>query len=206
MNRSRTAGCNGGAVTTKVPAVRRTALTLATLAGLATLAACTMPGSGSPTRTSGAASASASSATPAAAAADGSAAHPLAFGQTWNPPGKMAITIGAPAPYTPSDSAFNPAGNSARAVVMDVSVTVPSSAPAAVPAMVISIQATAGDKQVQQIQDTANDIGSPTASIAPGKTLKWKVAFGLSSTKGELTVQVGALVSGAQDIYFTGTV
>jgi hypothetical protein len=68
------------------------------------------------------------------------------------------------------------------------------------------VQATAGDAQVQQIQDTANSIGSPTASIPPGKSLKWRVAFGLPAAPSDFTVQVGTLAVGSQTIYFTGKI
>jgi hypothetical protein len=170
---------------------------------LGTLAACTGAPSSS-TAGAGPVSPTTTSATPTQAAADGSAGHPLAFGQTWQPPGKMKISIGAPSDYKPSSSAFALSGKTPRAVVVDVSVTNTPDAPAAVPAMVITVQATAGDQQAQEIEDSANGVGSPTASIAPGKTLTWRVAFGLPAAKGEFTVQVGAL-GGGQNVYFTGT-
>jgi hypothetical protein len=77
------------------------ALAVALLLGLTVLAACSTP-SATPSAASGA---TISSATPAqAAAADGSAAHPLAFGQTWGNDNQIKVTLGAPAPYTPSGS------------------------------------------------------------------------------------------------------
>ena len=174
----------------------RTLLLAAILLGVGVLAACSTSATSGPSTP-----ASASSATPGAATADGSAAHPLAFGSQWAPPGKLPITIGAPAPFTPSVSAFDPA-KSARAVVMDVSVTNLPSAPA-IPALAINIQATAGDQQVQQIMDTAAGVGSPTASILPGKTLAWKVAFGLPAGQTDLVVQVGT-IAGGQTVYWAG--
>lgn len=153
-----------------------------------------------PAATSGAAQAAA----PAQDAADGSADHPLAFGKTWQPAGKMGVTIGVPAPFKPSESAFSP-DHAPRAVVMDVTVANVAGAPA-VPAMAISVQATAGASQAQEIVDVGNGVGgSPTANILPGKSLTWKVAFGVPAGPTEFTVQVSTIVGG-QTVYFTGKV
>lgn len=170
-------------------------LALALLAGCTTAPTSSTPATGS---------SSAASATPAQAAADGTAGHPFAFGQTWQPSGKMKISVGAPTPYTPSSSAVALGGKTPRAVAVSVSVTnVPDGPP--VPGMVITVQATAGDQQVQEIEDSAQNVGSPTASILPGKTLTWKVAFGAPAGAADFTVVVGAL-GGGTDVYFTGKI
>ena len=157
----------------------------------------------SPPAIAAASGAASSTAAPPAAAADGSADHPLPFGKTWAPAGKMAVTIGVPAAYTPSAEAFSP-DHSPRAVVMDVTITNVPGAPV-VPAMAISIQATAGTSQVQQIEDVGNKVGSPTANILPGKSLTWKVAFGLPAGQVDFTVQVSTMFGG-QTVYFTGKI
>jgi len=181
---------------------RSATLALIVAAAVAMLTACTTAGTTPASSNTGTSSSSA--AAPAQAAADGSAGHPFAFGQTWQPPGKMKISVSTPAPYTPSSSAFALGGSTPRAVVVEVSVTNVPDGPA-VPAMVITVQATAGDRQAQQIEDSAQNVGSPTASIAPGKTLTWKAAFGAPAGAADFTVVVGAL-GGGQDVYFTGKI
>lgn len=180
----------------------RSALVLAGIAVLGLLTACSTPSSTPPA--AGGSSSTTSSAAPVAAVADGSAAHPLAFGQTWAPPGKLSVTVGAPAAYKPSSSAFVPGGAAARAVAMDVTVINTDKAQP-VPAMTLSLQATAGSTQAQEIQDSGQNVGTPTATILPGKTLTWKVAFAVPVAGGEFTVGVGT-VFGGETIYFTGKI
>lgn len=178
------------------------ALAAALLLGLTTLAACSTPSA--TTSAAGTTSAATSSAAPVAAAADGSAAHPLAFGQTWGTNDQIKVTIGAPAAYTPSPSAFVP-GAAARAIALDVTIAVPASLGQAFPAMLLTTQGTAGSTQVQTIEDVGNNVGSPTASVPPGKSLKWKIAFAVPAGPNDFTVQVSTAIGG-QDVYFTGKI
>jgi hypothetical protein len=145
----------------------RTLFAVAAL-GVVALAACSTPSTPGPTA---AGSTPTSSATPAAAAVDGSADHPLAFGATWGNDSQIRITLGAPAPYTPSPSAFIPGGRAARAVALDVTIVVPAGLGKAFPAMLLTTQATAGTAQAQSIEDVGNGVGTPTASVLPGKSL-----------------------------------
>jgi hypothetical protein len=65
------------------------------------------------------------------------------------------------------------------------------------------LHATAGDTQNCEIQDSANDVGSPTATILSGKSLTWKRAFSVSTDGKEITVQVSS-VGGGKTIVFSG--
>lgn len=178
------------------------ALIAGLLLGLTMLAACSTP---TATQPAGATSAATSSAAPVAAAADGSAAHPLAFGQTWGTDSQIKITLGAPAPYTPSSSAFIPSGSTARAVAFDVTIAIPASLDKAFPSMLLTIQTTAGDKQAQSIEDVGNNVGSPTANVPPGKSLTWRVAYAVPAGPNDFTAQVSTAIGGS-DVYFTGKI
>lgn len=181
----------------------KTALALVALLGAVTLTACSTPGPAP--AASGGTTTSTSSVTPAAAAADGSASHPLAFGQTWGTSDQIRVTLGAPSAYTPSASAFTPGGSAGRAVALDVTIAVPTSLGKAFPAMLLTVQATAGSAQAQKIEDVGNNVGSPTSSVLPGKSLSWKLAFAVPSGPNDFTVQVSTAIGG-QDVYFTGKI
>jgi hypothetical protein len=179
----------------------RTILLLAG-AGLGLLTACSAPAATPSTGATTTSSSVATSATSTPAVPDGSSARPFAFGHTWGGPGAMAITVGAPVAYTPS-SAFTP-GTFPRAVALDIEVANPADA-SPLPAVAITVQATAGKAQAEQIKDPTNGVGRPDASIEPGKTLKWKVAYMVPATPGDFTVRVG-MVYGGQPVYFTGKI
>jgi hypothetical protein len=178
--------------------MRRTAALL--LLALAALTACSaQPLTTSATQTSATIAASAA---PAGDNALGSATAPLPWGKQVSGD-TYAITIGTPAPYSPSASAAN-MSKAPRAVAMQVTV-VNNQKDKALPAMAINIQATAGNAQSEQIFDSANDVGGPTADILPGKSLTWKVAFGVPTGQTDLTVQVSYLGVGAT-VYYGGKV
>lgn len=178
-------------------------LALIAVLGVVALAACSTSSTPGPAAAAG--TPTASSATPAAAAADGTADHPLAFGATWGNDSQIRITLGAPAPYTPSPSAFIPSGTAARAVVLDVTIVVPTGLGKAFPAMLLTTQATVGAAQAQSIEDVGNGVGTPTASVLPGKSLTWKVAFAVPAAPSDFTVQVSTAIGG-QPVFFTGKV
>jgi hypothetical protein len=134
------------------------------------------------------------------AAADGSAAHPLTWGQQ-HTGGTLSVGLGTPAPYTPSRTAF--AGRPIeRAVVLDITVAV-TGGDKAMPAMYLSIQGTAGSAKAETIEDSGNGVGNPMADILPGKSLAWKIAFAVPKDATELTVSSSSL-GGGKTIYFTG--
>lgn len=181
--------------------MNRLTLTVALPLGLAALTGCTaIPSSTAPAGSSGPAPSSAVS-----TAADGSAGHPLAFGQTWGTDSQIKITLGAPAPYTPSPSAFVPGAGVARSVALDVTIVVPTSIGQAFPAMLLTTKATAGSTEAQSIEDVGNNVGTPTASVLPGKSLTWRIAFGVPAGPSDFTCTVSTAIGG-QNVYFTGKI
>ncbi|MFI9382269.1 hypothetical protein [Kutzneria sp. NPDC052558] len=184
--------------------MRSTLLLAAAVTGLGLLTACSTP-TAAPTTTTTTTTPSPTTTSPtttAQAAPDGSAAHPFAFGHTWGGPGTLSITVGAPAAYTPS-SAFAP-GSIPRAVVLDIEVANPAGSPP-MPAPAITFQVTAGQAKAEQLSDPANGVGMPQGSIAPGQTLKWKLAYSVPTAPGDLTVQVGLIYS-TKPVYFAGKI
>lgn len=105
----------------------------------------------------------------------------------------MSITVGKPAAYTPSVSAYP----SKPGVIMDVTVKNGSQEP--LNPFALTMQATSGEQQAEQIFDVENNIGSPTASVLPGRTIKFKVAF--TKPAGNLTLQVDYGFGNAQGFY-----
>lgn len=143
---------------------------------------------------------------PSNSAADAAAAAPSAasssaspstltkkFGSTFTWDDGVELTVGKPAPFTPSMTAFP----SEPGVVMDVTMKNGSKAP--LNPFMVSMQATSGDQQAEQIFDSENNIGGPSASILPGRTLKYKIAF--TKPAGNLTLQVDYGFGNAQGFY-----
>jgi hypothetical protein len=149
--------------------LRSALLLAAAVTGLGLLTACSTPTAApSSTTTTTSPSPTTTSATTTTAVPDGSAARPFAFGHTWGGPGTLAITVGAPAAYTPSSN-FAP-GSIPRSVVLDIEVANPAGSPP-LPAPAITFQVTAGAAKAEQLKDPANGVGMPAGSVEPGKTL-----------------------------------
>jgi hypothetical protein len=159
-----------------------------TPAGTVTLPAATGAG---PTTTS---------ATPARP--DGSAAHPLPWGATYTGQG-VAITLAAPVTYHPSDSAFvdKPTG---RDVTVKVAVA-NKGTDSFSPLTDLSVDGTAGSTAVQDVEDDANGVGSPSAQILPGHSLSWRQGFGVPTSAHDLTVSLTIGFTGSA-IYYAGSI
>lgn len=176
------------------------AMSLPLLAGCAGLGVTNSPSSSSPDMSSltpPAADPAASPAptSPAAPSAASSSPSSLTkkFGSTFTWDDGVALTIGNPTPFTPSQTAFP----SKPGVVMDVTVKNESQEP--VNPFMISMQATSGEQQAEQIFDTENSVGAPTASVLPGRSLKFKVAF--TKPSNDFTLQVDYGFGNAQGFY-----
>jgi hypothetical protein len=180
-------------------------LVVGLLLGLTALTACSTPATSTTSAGSSTLPTGTTTSAQAQAAADGSAAHPLAFGQTWGNDSQIKVTLGAPAPYTPSGSAFIPGGSAARAIALDVTIAVPASLGKAFPAMLLTTQATAGSAQAQSIEDVGNNVGRPSANVLPGKSLTWRIAFAVPAGPSDFTCTVSTAIGG-QDVYFTGKI
>lgn len=163
------------------------------LAALAMLAGC---GSSEPVNTSAStpavSSTNAMTATPTSTSASSNAAATQgadegdrdasgnltkSFGSTFTWDDGTAITVTAPKPYTPSQTAaIDPAKKQLNEyVVMDV--TVKNGTKAAINPMVINVQATTGDEDAEAVFDSEKGIDMPTADILPGQSKHWKAVF-----------------------------
>lgn len=112
------------------------------------------------------------------------------------PEDEGTIMISAPEPYTPSDTA-SVEGTWDEFVVMTVTET----NDAAEPAMAgWSIQAATGDKEAEQVFDSANEVTSPMVDVMPGKSITYKIVFG--RTKGADFVLSAAPLAGWNKAYF----
>ena len=90
-----------------------------------------------------------------------------------------------------------------RAVAFDITVTDRDSAQS-FPLMALNYQVTSGSTQDQEIQDSANNVGTSTATVLPGKTLTWKVAFSVPTNASDFTVAISSM-GGGKTIIFSGT-
>lgn len=163
----------------------------ATALAALTLTACSMPATGT-VSTGGAASA------PVQAADSNLVNVPL--GGSYKGP-TLSIGLSKPTAYTPSESAMV-TQQTGRAVAFNLSVTDNATAQS-FPAMALSYQATSGSTQDQSIEDSANNVGSSTATILPGHSLTWAIAFSVPKDATDITVQVSS-IGGGKTIVFAG--
>lgn len=130
-------------------------------------------------------------------AAQDSASGVAAFGESVTlANNEGTITISAPAPFTPSDTA-SLTGEWDEIVVMDVVETNDGSEPT-MAGWVIS--ATTGSQEAERIYDSAQGVTSPTVDVMPGKSIEYKIAFG-RNTGEDFVVKAGPLM-GSNDTYF----
>ena len=115
----------------------------------------------------------------------------------------LMIGLSKPVAYTPSDTAFV-SGTIARAVAFNITVT-DRSATQSLPAQALTLQGQSGSTQDQEIEDTAKNVGDSDATILPGKTLTWEVAFSVPADAHDITVQV-ASTGGGKTIVFSGSI
>ena len=85
--------------------------------------------------------------------------------------------MGTPEPYKPTSTAAGTEGADAF-VLFPVSFTNGGSEP--VNPFLIRFQGTSGNSEAQKVIDSGGSCDFPTADIAPGKTLGWKVCFGIN--------------------------
>ena len=128
-----------------------------------------------------------SSAAPVAASAS-SAAAAAKFGETLTKDG-VSVTVGEPVAFTPA--ATSAAGGKMGAGPSSLlQVTVVNGSDKPLNPWGVSLKATSGDVQLNEVHDSENGVLAPTAEVLPGKTLTWKVAFESPPSK-PLDVQVG---------------
>ncbi len=123
----------------------------------------------------------------------------VAFGETVTLPDKEGtITISKPTAFKPSENIVEfIQGDWDEYVVMDVTERNDGAEP--VPAG-WSIQATTGSAEAAAFVDTDKGVDTPTVNVMPGKSIKYKVAFGRK--KGEDFVLQASPVAGLNSVYF----
>jgi hypothetical protein len=103
----------------------------------------------------------------------------VAFGQRVSWPDGLAVTLSAPAPFRPSDSAFHNAGD-VRFVT--VTVTVMNGARSEIPLDGFLLTATADGAKADRVFDSANGIDNePQTTIRPGGSVSYRAAFGTAT-------------------------
>jgi hypothetical protein len=113
----------------------------------------------------------------------------------------LSIGLSKPTAYSPSDSAMIQQ-QTGRAVAFNITVA-DNTKDQPLPAMELTIQAQSGSTLDQEIEDSANNVGSSLATILPGKSLSWEIAYSVPKGATDITVQVSAMGPG-KTIVFSG--
>ena len=107
------------------------------------------------------------------------------FGETWEYTDGVAVTVSAPRPYEPSDTAF-PVDAEAY-VVFDVTI-VNGSDEAYEPLVITTMQS--GNTEAEQVFDSANGLGGPpSTTVLPGREVTFPVGFAVADP-GDLVLEI----------------
>jgi hypothetical protein len=68
----------------------------------------------------------------------------------------------------------------------------------------LDIQAVSGNAQDAQLTDPANNVGASSATVLPGRSLVWQIAFTVPAAAHDITVQVSP-VDGVRTVVFSGS-
>lgn len=109
------------------------------------------------------------------------------FGSTFTWDDKVAVTVSEPKPYTPSESAAVD-GSFKKFVVVEIVLKNGSDKPYS-PGSDFMTSATTGDVEADRVFDSGNGVDSPMVDVLPGKSLKWKEAYGVNES-GDLVLKV----------------
>ncbi|HVV20805.1 MAG TPA: DUF4352 domain-containing protein [Pseudonocardiaceae bacterium] len=124
----------------------------------------------------------------------------LKLGTTYVGP-TLSVGLSKPVTYRPSDSAMVQQ-QTGRAVAFAITVK-NNDKKQQFPAMDLDYEATSGNTQDQDVEDSANDVGTSMATILPGHTLTWKIAFSVPRIAKDITIQVSSL-GGGKTLVFAG--
>jgi hypothetical protein len=89
-----------------------------------------------------------------------------------------------------------------RAVTFNIAVTNRDATPFSLASL--GIQAASGSAQDAQITDPANNVGASSATVLPGRSLVWQIAFTVPAAADDITVQVSP-VDGGRTVVFSGS-
>jgi hypothetical protein len=149
----------------------------------------------SPTKVAGAVTAPSTAATTAATTPTVAAttatptptkASTYKFGDTvsWEATG-VSLTLSAPVPYKPSKYAIVPAGTSP--VVF--AITLKNGGTEAFDPGMVYMTASSGEAEAQSVFDSPALVGGPTTKLLPGKSVTWKVGFGVLNA-ADITAEI----------------
>lgn len=127
----------------------------------------------------------------------------IPFGMTFTYDDGVGIGIGEPSGFTPSATAFLPAGTS-RAVALRVVVANGSAKPLNL--NTVSIQASAGDQAVGRVFDATKGVLAVTQTLPPGTRQVFTVVFGVPVGPADFRVQAQPSMVGYQPVFFTGRI
>jgi hypothetical protein len=113
----------------------------------------------------------------------------------------LSIGLSRAVAYVPSDTATGTRHNG-RAVTVNIALTNRAATP--LPVASLGIQATSGDIQDGDITDPTNNVGTATATVLPGRSLVWQIAFALPANARDITIEISP-VDGNRTLAFTGS-
>ncbi|UZJ23750.1 hypothetical protein RHODO2019_11085 [Rhodococcus antarcticus] len=152
---------------------------LPVIAGLLVLSACGST-AGKASDSAGAGSnrpADGSSQAAATATTEAAPANPK-FGAAFTFDNGLAVTVSAPKPYTPSESAFARGGGAA--VIFDI--TVVNGTKANYDPTLFNATLQSGNAEAPALFDSANGVnGSPQTAVLPGRETTFKLAFSVTN-------------------------
>jgi hypothetical protein len=107
------------------------------------------------------------------------------FGETWEYTDGVALTVSAPEPFEPSDTAL--AEDAAAYVVFDVTITNGSDEPYE-PLVITSVQS--GSAEAEEVFDTASGLdGTPSTTVLPGREVMFQIGYGVADPD-DLVLQI----------------
>jgi hypothetical protein len=113
----------------------------------------------------------------------------------------LSIGLSRAVAYAPSNTATG-ARPTGRAVTVNVALTNRATTP--LPLASLDIQATSGDLADGDITDPTNNVGTATATVLPGRSLVWQIAFALPASVRDITIEISP-ADGNQTLAFTGS-
>ncbi len=109
-----------------------------------------------------------------------------AFGSTFTWADGVAVTVGKPTSFKPSDTAA--VTNTSVKSFVKVDITLKNGSDKPVEAMMLTTRATSGDQDAEKVFDSEKGIDTPTSKVLPGKSLKWSEAYEKPGNDFVLTV------------------
>jgi hypothetical protein len=130
--------------------------------------------------------------------------EPHSFG-TVAESGDVSVSVSAPVRFAPSSTAMSLGGPIARAVVVNITITNNGTESYQFNPFIVGAKATAGGAAAPDITEVEKGVGTATeATILPGKSYTYKVAFSVPEQSGDFQVGLSSSIFGS-DVVFAGT-